>query len=281
MAETIKRKRDEQNNNNPEYIFNMAKRYYHGYKCEKNIPEAFRYCKMAADSGHVNAQYWTGWHYEEGRGCEKDMLESFKYFKLAADNNHVNAQHLIGWNYENGDGCEKNIYKAYKYYKLAADNGKNEAQFVIASYYYEGSECCAQNLTEAFKYYKLSADNRYHRAYVALGNCYYFGIGCEQNISNGIKYWKLALDNGHICLQEKFNYLKKFTLPDDVKKSIIEKAIKDEKVCPITLNPITSDTPNIIVTNCQHCFEFEGMFQYFNTFDDNEPKLCPLCRTEL
>ena len=64
---------------------------------KKDLPQAFKYYKLAADQGHAESQFNVGCFYEKGEGgVEKDSSQAFKYFKLAADQNLADAQHKVG-----------------------------------------------------------------------------------------------------------------------------------------------------------------------------------------
>ena len=58
--------------------------------------------------------------YHQGNGVPLDMEKCVKYTKLAADQGHVNAQYNLGVLYEHGEGTEKNIDEAVKLYTAAA-----------------------------------------------------------------------------------------------------------------------------------------------------------------
>jgi len=234
-----------------EQSYYLGKSYYYGDKYYKiNYNDAIRYFKIAADLGHIDSQYHVGKLYFAGFSCETDDTETndtkvIKYFKLAADQGHTLSQFQLGGLYYLGIRCEKNTTEGYKYYKLAADQGNISAQYFIGCWYYDSVEC-EQNLIEAFKYFKLAADQ-------------------------GDKYSKA-----------KFYFLNRFTLDPHNKQEIIEKAIQEKSICPITQNILT-DVNNIVVTNCKHCFELEGMFLYYHSKKNHagDNIICPLCKAKL
>jgi TPR repeat protein len=73
--------------------------------------------------------------YHDGDGFEKDLKEAVRYFKLAADQGYGDAQEMLGSAYQDGIGVAKNISKAAKYYRLAADNGRAKAQYELGKWY--------------------------------------------------------------------------------------------------------------------------------------------------
>ncbi len=56
---------------------------------------AFHYSKMAAEQGNVSAIFNIGTFYANGTGVTKDMMEAVRYYKLAADLNHAGAQYKL------------------------------------------------------------------------------------------------------------------------------------------------------------------------------------------
>ena len=63
----------------------------------------------------------------------KDLNEAIKWFKTAAENNDAESQYMLGGIYLNGLGVEKNNTEAAKYFKLAADQGHQNAKLYLMS----------------------------------------------------------------------------------------------------------------------------------------------------
>jgi len=55
------------------------------FRIKKNMNEAVKYYKLAAEQKYPNAQYQLGLCYKNGTGVSKNKLESVKYFKLAGN----------------------------------------------------------------------------------------------------------------------------------------------------------------------------------------------------
>jgi len=62
-----------------------------------------------------------------GMGFQKDMSEAFKWFKLAADRGLAQGHLNVGGLYLHGDGVGKNLTKAYHHIRIAADEGLEPA----------------------------------------------------------------------------------------------------------------------------------------------------------
>lgn len=84
--------------------------------------------KKAALKGDVLAQYFVGRAYQNGRGVDKDLPEAFKWEKMAADNGLVRAQKSVGSMFYSGAGVAQDYSAAAKYFLLAAEQGNAPAQ---------------------------------------------------------------------------------------------------------------------------------------------------------
>ena len=68
---------------------------------------------------------------------QKRSKKAFKWFKLAAEQGHVEAQHTVGEMYENGDGVEQSYKEAFKWYLLSAEQGYSYAMLSLGCMYYK------------------------------------------------------------------------------------------------------------------------------------------------
>lgn len=55
------------------------------YYCEQNFTEAARCYRIAAESGHPDAQYCLGLCYRDGEGVPQNYAEAIKYCRMAAE----------------------------------------------------------------------------------------------------------------------------------------------------------------------------------------------------
>jgi TPR repeat protein len=86
-----------------------------------------------AEHGDALAQYFLGLLYENGNGVEKNIKEAMRWYRNAADQGNTMAMVDLGWNTANGWGTEKNLVEAELLLKLAASkvsdlNGSNRAK---------------------------------------------------------------------------------------------------------------------------------------------------------
>ncbi len=91
--------------------------------------KAFLWYLKAAEHGHSEAQCELGLRFKQGsRGCPKDVLQSKYFFKLAATSGHTQAQFFFATQLKE----ENNYHEAISFFKLAADHGHCESQYQYA-----------------------------------------------------------------------------------------------------------------------------------------------------
>jgi hypothetical protein len=112
--------------------------YDDGEGVPKDIAEAVRWFRLAADQGDVYAQYNLGVKYVKGEGVPQDSAEAVRWFRLAADQGAARAQCHLGFMYENGKGVPADDDEAVKWYRLAAEQGSPTAQANVVGMYLRG-----------------------------------------------------------------------------------------------------------------------------------------------
>lgn len=144
------------------------------------------------------AQYCLGQIYKSGFGTASSLINSFKYHKLSADQGFVNAQFSLAMHYRWGFGTNQNTELAMKYYKQAGDQGHIESRYKLSEMQFQQAKSVYTSYESRFLYYQLVADGEYVKkeykmeAQFSLGNHYE-----NKNIEKALKYFKLAADHGH------------------------------------------------------------------------------------
>ncbi len=105
-----------------------------------------------AKAGHAEAQFELGSLYVNGTGVQKDINEAAKWIRKAAEQGHAEAQRDLGQMYEAGDGVPEDIAEAAKWYRKAAEQGSSLAQDSIGWLYAEGHGV-PQDSAEAAKWF--------------------------------------------------------------------------------------------------------------------------------
>ena len=79
----------------------------------------------------LGAQLGLASCYENGNGVEKELGEAARWDRMAAEQGYPEAQTELGHCYAAGDGVENNLAGAVAWYRKAADQGDAEAQLVL------------------------------------------------------------------------------------------------------------------------------------------------------
>ena len=69
------------------------------------------------------------------------MLEAVKWYRMAAENGHVKAQYNLGVIYYKGQGIEQDYNEAIKWYRKAAEQGYTQSQTILGLMYSKGTWC--------------------------------------------------------------------------------------------------------------------------------------------
>ena len=176
--------------------YNLGRCYELGFGVGKNLAEALRCYKLAADQGSALARCALGECYEFGNGVDRDLEAAARYYKLAADQGQGLGQTAMGWCYELGLGVQQDWEAAARCYHQAAAEGHARALYLLGCCYREGNGVLL-NFRLAALSYKQAADRGYAQAQLCMGHCYEIGaLGVPQNLADAAKYYKLAADQG-------------------------------------------------------------------------------------
>ena len=162
---------------------------------EKNLEEAVKWYRLAADQGYEVAQNNLGVSYEYGDGVEKNLEEAVKWYRLAADQGDADAQNNLGLAYNNGDGVEKDPKEAVKWYGRAAEQGHTQAHFNLAQSYHFGTGV-KKNHKKALRLYLAAANSGDPGAQNWVGVFYSGGMGVASDQQQALDWYKKAAQNG-------------------------------------------------------------------------------------
>jgi Sel1 repeat len=104
----------------------------------RNIVEARKWFRLAADQGDSGAQAMLGSMYINGEGVPKNYAEAMKWYRLSADQGDATGQLELGIMYHNGQGVPPNDVEAAKWLRLAAAQGNASARDKLAVLYRKG-----------------------------------------------------------------------------------------------------------------------------------------------
>ena len=173
----------------------LANMYLKGNGIERNIDEAIKWYKSAANNGDSGSQFMLGLIYTGYGGVKANKQESLKWYSMAANNGYYQAQQKLGDIYRTGDGVKRDIIETIKWYKLAADQGDQFSQYRLGEMYRKG-DGVERNIDEAIKWYKMASDKGHFSAQYELGIIYLDGDGVTKNLDEARKWLKKAEYNG-------------------------------------------------------------------------------------
>jgi uncharacterized protein len=86
----------------------------------------------------ADEQYRHGMMYDLGKNVEIDLKEANYWFALAAEQGHIQAQYHLASHYFNGDGIQKDVEAGMHWLTKAAEHGYGVAQYKLAEIYTDG-----------------------------------------------------------------------------------------------------------------------------------------------
>jgi TPR repeat protein len=175
--------------------YQVGIRYYKGDGVGKDLGEAVKWFRKAAEQNHAPAQYILGVCYAKGQGVTKNYAEAAKWVRKAAEQNLAQAQFHLGVCHANGEGVPKDHVNAVKWFRKAAEQNHKFAQYMLGLCYDE-ARGVAKDYAEAVKWYRKSADQNYAPAQFKLGASYYYGRGVTKDYVESYKWGLLAAAQG-------------------------------------------------------------------------------------
>ncbi|MDR1578276.1 MAG: sel1 repeat family protein [Deltaproteobacteria bacterium] len=151
-----------------------------------------------AGEGNPIAQYCLGFMYQTGVGAPKDLTEAAKWYRLAAERGYASAQSSLAALLLLGRGSDQT--EAFNLYKVAADQGNVTAQTQLGLLYFAGVGV-AQDKAAGVYWLLQAADQGDPEAQFALGGVYFRGNGAPMDKPAGLKWLRLAAEKGHIDAQ--------------------------------------------------------------------------------
>ena len=152
-----------------EAYYNLAVSYYRGDGVLKNLPEAARLFRIAAEMGHAHAQNRLGLCLQQGEGVPYNPVEAFTWLKRAADSGHADAQCNVGAALLTGLGVPEDKAAAVVYFRRGADEGVAEAMFNLGVCYYNG-DGVPRDMPQAVAWYTRAHDAGWSGAAKALAD---------------------------------------------------------------------------------------------------------------
>lgn len=118
------------------------------------------YLKLSqqAKKGDARARHELGETYQKGIGVPKDLQQAARWYRLAAEQGYTLAQVQLASMYLRGEGVPKQAERAAEWYEKAAEKGHLESANQIACMYVEGKGV-DQNFETAMLWFKKAGND--------------------------------------------------------------------------------------------------------------------------
>lgn len=136
------------------------------YRAGDMTPAAREFARCAAVGDAVCALQ-LGWHYEEGKGVPKNLAEAVRWYRAAAEQHVPRAAENLGNMYQFGRGVKKNCKTAVEWYAEGALQNDHPNLYSLGRMYQYGFGV-KEDRARAHAYYRQAASLGNHKAREAL-----------------------------------------------------------------------------------------------------------------
>ncbi|BBF91582.1 serine/threonine-protein kinase [Blastochloris tepida] len=138
---------------------------------EKDYDKALALALPWAKQDNRDAQFLVAKLYEFGRGTERNMAEAFRWYRRAAEKGHAKSAYRVGAFYQQGwGGVAVDLQRALEWYTRAADAGDMEATYFLALMYYKGEGVAQPDNGKAFELFSRVAQSTSPKSAAARKN---------------------------------------------------------------------------------------------------------------
>jgi TPR repeat protein len=179
--------------------YRVGKCCHVGIGTVKDFERASRYYQMAADKGNS----WGENAYAAVLEVSDDIAHAVEYYRRSAEKGNSKGQVNYGTLLESGNGVRANLEEAVHWYKLSADQENAQGLYCYGVCLEQG-HFVARDCERALQCYRRAAEQGNALAYVRIGICLENGIGCALDIEKAVACYKAAADldnpSGMLCL---------------------------------------------------------------------------------
>lgn len=168
----------------------------------KNLPEALKWYKLAAEAGDPYGMMMTGALYTGGNAMPENRPEAYRWTKMAAERGNAEAMFTLALMLEDGFGTDKNLQEALIWGQKAAATNLPKATDWVAQYqsrsdFQKGIAAFnAKNYPEALLWYKKAADQGDGAAMYNIGSMYANGQGVDINYLESHIWFEKSAEKG-------------------------------------------------------------------------------------
>lgn len=195
----------------------------------REIEQGIDYLLQSAEGGYSSAQLLLAQKFEQGDGdiVNKNLSEASKWYKKAADQGEEEAYYSLGHIYEDSkddknaisfytkskdprayvrlgeiylkdiEGQSKNTTEAIKCFRNAADQGNADGDYYLGLMDLRGVDDGTPNFPAALEKFEAASKKDHAKALFQLGVMKQFGIGTNQSYAEAKTFYERAAKKGH------------------------------------------------------------------------------------
>jgi TPR repeat protein len=149
--------------------------------------------KKSARAGDTFSMMLLARRYERGHGVEKNMSEALKWYRAAAQVGNAQAMEYLGNIFFRGQGVEKDPMQAVAWWRKAAEAGNGEAMASLGKIYL-GGYGITDDQTQALEWFQRGANAGNLVAMSSLGWMYSHGVGVDKDYAKGLTWLRKAAE---------------------------------------------------------------------------------------
>ena len=163
---------------------------------DRNVEEAYRWFKAAADQDHAEGWFWLGLMHRLGESVPKNAELAVQHWQTAAAAGSVSAQATLAQSLLAGDGIAKDATEAVRWARSAAEKGNALAQSVLAQAYLKGEGGLVRSLAQFLRWSRMAANQGNRTSMEVLAVSYHTGTGVPQDYVQAHMWANLAASRG-------------------------------------------------------------------------------------
>jgi TPR repeat protein len=173
--------------------YQLACLYHSGKGTLPDPVEAAKWCRKAAEQGHLQAMTSLAGSYRDGDGVEEDEGEMLSWLRKAAKLGDADAQFEVSVYLQHRNSDKSDLAEADDWLKKAAEQGHPVAQANLGSRLIQSDDPAKKE--EAARWFKLSAMQGHPQGMFKYGMMLFLGMGVPKNDVEGAA-WLLVCDPG-------------------------------------------------------------------------------------
>ncbi len=159
--------------------------------------KAFQECKVKAQKGDADAQFYLGLCYTDGRCVTKDDIQAVKWYRKAAEQGDADAQFRLGMSYNNAEGVLMDLVQAALWFRKAAEQPVVSRKYFVENFVHDPIWSHSdQSLLLELSWYKALEQGTVKAQY-ELGYYYDEGLGVVRDSAQAFFWYRKAAEQGN------------------------------------------------------------------------------------